>query len=126
MTGTTGNNKNSKDAADLAVFFAYYADAGNIDRLFQEESALLEEEEFDLELAAIRLLGRDIGNMLQAESRKRVLAILARETEEGGRNKLVEDLAKYYDEQDDQFVKNLLQLKKLKQGIEEGNSSAPI
>jgi hypothetical protein len=38
----------------------HYAEAGNIDRLFDDESELLNQEEFDQTLAGIRLLGRDM------------------------------------------------------------------
>jgi len=112
------NEQNNKDAADLALFLRYYAEIGNVDRLYENEALLLEEEGFDLEIAAVRLLGRDICKMLKPDSRKRVLDILARETEEGGRNKLAEDLAGYLHSQEKQFSKILLKLKKLKQGIE--------
>ena len=40
-----------KDAQDLSLILKNYSDAGNIDRMFGEESALLEAEEHDSEYA---------------------------------------------------------------------------
>ncbi len=115
------NEQNNKDAADLVLFLKYYAEAGNVDRLYENETLLLEED-FDLEIAAVSLLGRDIGRMLLPDSRKHILDILAKETEEGGRNKLAEDLARYLHRQEEQSSKMMFKLKKLKQGIEEVRS----
>jgi hypothetical protein len=51
---------NDKDALDLYRIIATYADAGNLDRLYDSESRLLEESGYDLELAGAALLGRDV------------------------------------------------------------------
>ena len=50
----------NKDATDLYRLLATYAEAGNLDRLYDHELALLEAVEFDLELAGAELLGRDV------------------------------------------------------------------
>ena len=50
----------SKDAEDLLFFMEHYAEAGNEDRMFDNEVELLQMEGFDLVLAGIRLLGRDM------------------------------------------------------------------
>ena len=42
---------------------ATYADAGNIDRLYDEETVLLEAAGFDLRLAGAELLGRDVAGL---------------------------------------------------------------
>jgi predicted nucleotidyltransferase len=55
--------QNNKDAADLYRLLATYSDAGNFDRLYDQESALLEAVEFDLELAGAQLLGRDVARI---------------------------------------------------------------
>lgn len=56
--------ENNKDATDLHGLLKTYADAGNIDRLYEEESDLLESVGFDLELAGAWLLGRDCARYL--------------------------------------------------------------
>ena len=55
--------QNNKDAADLYRLLATYSDAGNCDRLYDQEPALLEAVEFDLELAGAQLLGRDVARI---------------------------------------------------------------
>jgi predicted nucleotidyltransferase len=50
----------NKDAADLYRLLATYSEAGNFDRLYDQELALLEAVGFDLELAGAELLGRDV------------------------------------------------------------------
>lgn len=58
--------QNNKDAADLYRLLTTYPDAGNFDRLYDQESALLEAVEFDLELAGAELLGRDVARICPA------------------------------------------------------------
>src|ERR1017187_677127 len=55
--------QNNKDAADLYRLLSTYSEAGNFDRLYDQESALLEAVGFDLELAGAELLGRDVAGI---------------------------------------------------------------
>lgn len=48
-----------KDATDFLLIARHYADAGNFDRLYETESALLQAADFDPELAGAMLLGKD-------------------------------------------------------------------
>ncbi len=77
--------ENDKDAADLFLLLTYYADAGNLDRLYEQEMPLLEAAGFDLVLAGAQLLGRDAARICQAETRRQVSALL-------GSERLVDDL----------------------------------
>ena len=45
--------QNNKDAADLYRLLATYSEAGNFDRLYDQELELLEAVEFDLDLAGV-------------------------------------------------------------------------
>lgn len=49
-----------KDAQDLAILFRNYHAAGNQERFYEEEFALLQAVEFDVDLAGPRLLGKDV------------------------------------------------------------------
>jgi predicted nucleotidyltransferase len=69
-------NTNNKDAADLLRLLTYYADAGNLDRLYEHELDLLEAVEFDLELAGAQLLGSDVVRICQTETRRQISALL--------------------------------------------------
>lgn len=51
-----------KDAADTYRLLTTYADAGNTDRLYENEMDLLQAVGFDMQLAGAELLGRDIAH----------------------------------------------------------------
>lgn len=68
--------ENNKDAADLYRLFSTYADAGNFDRLYDQELILLEATGFDLELAGAELLGRDVARICTAQILKQAGAWL--------------------------------------------------
>jgi len=53
----------NKDATDIYRLLTAYADAGNTDRLYENEMDLLEAAGFDVELAGAQLLGRDVGHL---------------------------------------------------------------
>ena len=69
-------NENNKDAADLRHLLRYYGDAGNLDRLYEQEMALLEAAGFDIELAGAQLLGRDTARLCHKDTRVRILTLL--------------------------------------------------
>jgi predicted nucleotidyltransferase len=52
-----------KDGADIYRLLTSYADAGNTDRLYDQEMELLETAGFDLQLAGAELLGRDVAHL---------------------------------------------------------------
>ena len=72
-------HENNKDATDLHWLLAAYADAGNLDRLYDEELDLLEDAGYDLELAGSELLGRDAARICQHETRRQISAVLSSE-----------------------------------------------
>jgi predicted nucleotidyltransferase len=105
-----------KDAEDLLFLMDHYAEAGNLDRLYDDEVELLQQEEFDQTLTGIRLLGRDMVLMATAATAEAIIAILEAETEDQGRYRLVLDMARgahMHDRFDDMKAK----LEKLKQGF---------
>jgi predicted nucleotidyltransferase len=52
-----------KAAADICRLLSTYANAGNIDRILDEELDLLEAAGFDLALAGAELLGREVAGI---------------------------------------------------------------
>jgi predicted nucleotidyltransferase len=52
-----------KDAADIYRLLTAYADAGNTDRLYEQEMDLLEAVGFDTQVAGAGLLGRDVAHL---------------------------------------------------------------
>lgn len=108
-----------KDAQDLALILRHYAEAGNADRLYEEESALFEEEGYDFELAGARLLGRDLAKIAKSETAQAVMIILARETRDQEQYHLVREMSANRIAEGELFELHLNLLKKFKQGISE-------
>ena len=72
----------SKDAVDLAMLLRQYGAAGNEDRLYGAEIAVMEAASYDLDLAGARLLGRDVARISGAETQTRLLALVDDRTEQ--------------------------------------------
>ena len=68
--------ENDKDAEDIFTILKQYADAGNEDRLYGEHLALLEQEEFNIEIAGARLAGIDCAASVSDETRSIIVNIL--------------------------------------------------
>ena len=73
------HNVSNKDAIDLYWLFSSYDVAGNLDRLWEQETELLESTRFDLRLAGAELLGRDVSQMCQPTTRQKLEKLLANE-----------------------------------------------
>jgi predicted nucleotidyltransferase len=69
--------KTEKDASDFLLIARHYADAGNLDRLYETEQALLEAAGFELEVAGAALLGKDVAQVCLPETARQITAMLA-------------------------------------------------
>lgn len=106
-----------KDAQDLSLILRTYLEAGNEERLFENEPDLVEKEDFDYVHAGARLLGRDIMAITQPGNARAILDILNRETGEQNRYKLVEDMMGLGAVSSDDFEEKLRLLEALRSGI---------
>lgn len=68
-----------KDAHDLSLIVFNYIDLGNADRLFSEFLPWTQAADFDVTQAGARMLGVDIGRLLDRAGTDRVAAIIAAE-----------------------------------------------
>lgn len=68
--------RDSRDAVDLAILLRTYHQAGNHDRLYDQEFDLLEAEAYKLDSAGARLLGRDARRMITDAIRSKVSELL--------------------------------------------------
>ena len=107
--------RGDRDAKDLLLLMRNYLDAGNVERLYNEEANLIEKEDFDYELASARLLGRDIATILLPKTRHTILMILERETGEV-QSRLVHNMLELGADSSD-FEKPLHLLAEMKAGI---------
>ena len=108
-----------RDAEDLLLIMNKYEEAGNSERLYEEDLPLLQEEDFDTTLAGARLLGRDMAKISDSKTFLIVKAILDAENEEMGPYKLISDMIREAGMSDTKFDVILAQLKKLRQGFVE-------
>jgi len=108
--------RRGKDAPDLLLIMRTYLDAGNQDRLLEENADLVEVEDFDYVRAGSRLLGRDIATILSPKTRKVIVEILDRETKDQDQFTLVESMLNRGAESN-AFEEALELLKEMKVGI---------
>jgi predicted nucleotidyltransferase len=114
-----------RDAEDLLFIMNKYEEAGNSERLYEEDLPLLQEERFDTKLAGTRLLGRDMAKISDPRTIQIVKGILDAETEELSQYKLATDMIREAGMAETRFDEILLQLEKLKQGIVEVGDKKP-
>ena len=106
-----------KDAEDLLLIMLEYEQAGNFDRLYNEEQELLEEEDFDTRLAGIRLLGRDMAMMADNDTARMVKDILDAEAGKQSQYRLTTDMTMGTHMFDGNFEAINLQIEKLRKGF---------
>jgi predicted nucleotidyltransferase len=106
-----------RDAEDLLLIMNKYEEAGNTERLYEEDLPLLQEEIFDTKLAGTRLLGRDMAKISNSKTVVIVKEILDAETEELSQYKLATDMIREAGMAETRFDELILQLEKLKQGF---------
>ena len=109
-----------KDAEDLLFMMDHYADAGNENRLFEQEDTLMEEEGFDLVMAGIRLLGRDMAFMVTPATKKHVMEILSNELDDPHDHPLIRDMMRASYSTSKRFDEIRGKLERLRQGFAEG------
>lgn len=66
----------SKDADDLLMLLRHYADAGNLDRLYNSAFHILESCDYDVDAAGAYLLGLDTATITGNDTRSRMLVLL--------------------------------------------------
>jgi predicted nucleotidyltransferase len=74
----------TKDAIDLGYLVRDYLDFGNMERLINEHEDLVQVDEFDYQVAGARLLGRDLAQTCDRETRELLVQILVPELDRSG------------------------------------------
>lgn len=109
----------SRDAIDLVLLLESYLEAGNLERFYEEESDLVNDD-FDFTITGARLLGRDISSSFNRRTLSYVTNILEKETGDKQRYRLVEDmLQSQIMKEETHFEYYLKILEALKAGIQE-------
>jgi predicted nucleotidyltransferase len=122
------SHERRKDAVDLAYLARKYLDLGNHDRIGAEWGDcldLVDDEDFDYELASARILGRDIAQIATTLTQDRIEAILLRETSDDGGFALVNAMVQGPALEPDRFDRNLESLKALRMGLLDDSHKEP-
>lgn len=78
-----------RDAIDLGILIRSYMQLGNQGRLFEEHQDLVNDPDFDYDRAGAHMLGRDLAQICDPDTRERILAILESELTSDGELPLV-------------------------------------
>ena len=81
-----------KDAHDLALLLRHYLDVGGVERLHSDATHLLDEDDFDYEMAGAWLLGRDMTQLLSPDGWQRIAGLLEEEANPKGHLGLIGDM----------------------------------
>lgn len=106
-------SRRRKDAIDILLIIKNYLDAGNIERLYDEEMDLVEVDDFDYVMAGARLLGRDISKSCRPETLKDLLVILDQKKEYNKIHRLAADMREGYSGKEFENIIELLEFMKL-------------
>jgi predicted nucleotidyltransferase len=102
-----------KDATDILLIIENYLDAGNIERIYDEEMDLIDVDDFDYAIAGARLLGRDIAKSCRHETLNDLLVILDQKKEYNNIHKLAADMREGYSSEEFDKIIELLEFMKL-------------
>jgi len=97
----------NRDAPDILRILSDYIDAGNEERLYEEELPLLEVAGFDVSIAGAYLLGRDARFMVSRETAANLETIL---TAEAWKDQLVNQMFQSGGRSDDAFAQQCASL----------------
>jgi predicted nucleotidyltransferase len=106
-----------RDASDLAHIIKNYYQAGNEDRLYNENYNIMKELDHRIEEAGARLLGHDIEAIVKQETKELILEILEEETDENGEYKLITSVIRGSFSYDEDFDKYKTLMNELTKGI---------
>ena len=107
-----------KDAEDL-ILIMNSCEEISMDRLYEQEPALLESEEFNLGHAAVRLLGRDMAKIADPDALKIIRQALEQELNPDAPYRLIQDMIGTGFGFENRFDELLGQIEKLTKGLNE-------
>ncbi|MBI5440938.1 MAG: nucleotidyl transferase AbiEii/AbiGii toxin family protein, partial [Deltaproteobacteria bacterium] len=100
--------KPRKDASDLAYLLRHYATVFSTARLFDEHPDALEAADYDPELAAARVLGRELARISNSDTAALVSELLSTELKAGEESDLVREVAEGLSPRDRELAFRLL------------------
>ena len=113
------HDETPKDAQDLVVLCRGYHAAGNNERIYEEEIALLEAVDYDLDLASPRLLGKDVRRIASAPTLEQAKVLL---TDQKRTERLVTHMAAELRGADDSITAAEILLEQFRAGLFDDNT----
>ncbi|MGI8668849.1 MAG: nucleotidyl transferase AbiEii/AbiGii toxin family protein [Aridibacter sp.] len=107
-----------RDVQDIWFIAQNYLEAGNEERLYEENTDLLDDD-FDYRTCGARLLGRDISPLLNQETKEIILQILSDEKDIGRLQKFADVIYQDGLQDEDNYNQILEVLRQLRLGITE-------
>ena len=107
----------TRDAQDLLFLMKEYLHVGNQERLYDTAADILSAAGFSLEVAGPRLLGRDIRQIVHADTRDKLFEILRRETADDSQFRLLSDMTRTTLRDDARLEEVLMLLRQLTMGL---------
>ena len=102
-----------RDAIDLATLFRRYADAGNMERLYGSAISVLQDVDYQLQLAGPRLLGCDVRATFSASTVERAREIISK-----NEDRLITDIARGLLNANESVAEAELLLEQFRAGLE--------
>ena len=108
-----------KDAIDIRVILKNYIEADNSERLYNDDSDLLDDTDFDYELSGARLIGRDVKKTCQSVTLTKIKQILEAEMDSKVQDRLAYDMSIASFVFEDSLALNQKMIKNLYLGIQD-------
>jgi len=111
--------RREKDASDLLLILQNIADTGVEEKLLNNGIDMLEEENYDFEMAAVRFLGKEMSAIASGETKGRLIKILHRGSTSKRGHSIGADALKGEQYDDDTYKKAIDLLNALYRGLNE-------
>jgi predicted nucleotidyltransferase len=108
-----------RDLQDIWFMMKNYEAVGNKERIYEEDSDLLDDENFDVRTVGARLLGRDMARLLTTQTKKIIFKHLAENESDIGLSRIAETTARAEEIFDDHLPQVVEMFRQLRLGISE-------
>lgn len=113
------NPARRKDALDILHLIRYYLDSNNEKRLYEQDSDIMDDDNFDYECAGAMLLGRDIASIASSRTIKAIDDIIRVQISEDSDFRLISDMIVNSIDREYEFDQLLRLLKCMRDGIKD-------
>ena len=109
--------RRGKDAGDLYLIIRNYIEAGNMERFFEKDADILQQESSDYDLSSARFLGREIARIASPRTKTKLTDILEREALSSQGHKMVMNILNQNSFQKEPYERTIEYFNALLRGI---------